>query len=114
MIREISRNAINSMYGKVFRAGYCEIQHLTCLRRLRVVACNGGTYGWNWYAYEIVGTDICIVAGYRNLTGERFEFFKNFDDEAEKLQLDCSVTGDEYDKRADELITKLVDALERA
>lgn len=66
----LTRKDINKKYTKVFRVGYCDLQHL--LREFKNVGYNDGIYGWNWNAYEI-DNDTCIVTGYRNLTGERLD-----------------------------------------
>jgi hypothetical protein len=60
---------IKAVWGKVFRAGYCDLQYI--MKYEDPVYYNCGVYGWNYDAYCDYKKNIVITTGYRNMTGQR-------------------------------------------
>ena len=74
MKTKVTRQFINQVYDRVFRAGYCDLQHIfwNCEKRFY----NCGVYGWNFDVYTDYtadGESIAFTTGYRNMTGERVD-----------------------------------------
>lgn len=60
---------IRNVYSKVFRAGYCDLQHIFAYEEPQYY--NSGVYGWNCDVYCDYVRDIAITTGYRNMAGQR-------------------------------------------
>ena len=67
--QHIAIKNIKNNYKKVFRAGYCDLQHI--MRYEEPKYYNSGVYGWNCDIYIDYQYDIAITTGYRNMAGKR-------------------------------------------
>ena len=76
---------INNGFRKVFRAGYCDLQHI--FRDEEPQYYNCGVYGWNCDIYVDYSRDIAITTGYRNMRGECIphELIKKYSDIAQNI-----------------------------
>lgn len=59
---------INTLFSKVYRCGYCDLQDIVTIEPTYY---NCGVYGWNYDAYIDYRNDLAITTGYRNMTGKR-------------------------------------------
>ncbi len=67
-----SMNICNN-FKNVFRAGYCDLQHI--FHGVEPVYYNSGKlYGWNCDMYVDYATDTILTTGYRNMRGERVDY----------------------------------------
>lgn len=94
---QVTRKDIKESYNNIFNVGYCNMYYL--LTGVEPRYYNSGVYGWNWDAYEIA-PNICIITGYRNTLGENIdrEEFANYEDQAQNIFKDYSLTFDEQTK----------------
>ena len=65
---ETTMKRIVSMYSKVFRVGYCDLQYI--FNGIDPMYYNAGVYGWNCDIYIDHKRDIAITTGYRNMRGK--------------------------------------------
>lgn len=77
--------AIRANYRKVFRAGYCDLQHI-CYTTFPQFY-NAGVYGWNCDIYINYKYDIAVTTGYRNMAGNRIpsEVLQKYDSIARSI-----------------------------
>lgn len=107
-------------YGyPVFSCGYCALQRT--LARVTPENHNSGTYGWNWDAYLIRGSDgrgVVIVSGYRNLGPKSMSaphmLIVDTETMAENIMsnyYEGLITWKELESSRDELVAELADGL---
>lgn len=103
-----TRKDVLNGYYKVFRTGYCTLQHL--LSREHEIAYTCGTYGWNADIYGFGSIAICT--GYRPF-GEPIphDMAKAYDDEARAICEDSSLTLTERKVKLRERIEELLEEL---
>lgn len=72
-------------FKKVFRVGYCDLQHIYKFEYPHFY--NAGVYGWNCDIYIDYKRDIAITTGYRNMRGERIpsDILKKYTDNAKQI-----------------------------
>lgn len=103
MKNTITRQLINQLYDKVYRAGYCDLQHIFWNQSRRAYNC--GVYGWNFDVYTdhtASGETIAFTTGYRNMTGDRIPnaILQKYDKAARAIIDDYKKP---YEQRAEEL-----------
>ena len=76
---------ISNGYRKVFRCGYCDLQHIYKYEDPQFYNC--GVYGWNCDIYVDYKRDIAITTGYRNMRGECIpgDIIKKYSEIAKKI-----------------------------
>ncbi len=81
-------------------AGYCDLQWL--LYNHEADAYTSGVYGWNFDVYEVYGVTICT--GYRGMVGPRCEGIAEYEQKAEAIWRDSSLTYEEAREKIEELL----------
>jgi hypothetical protein len=80
MKTKVTTKQLKNNFSTVLSVGYCDAQNL--FKNLKPFGYNCGVYGWNFDAYEIPDTSICITTGYRP-TGKSLDY--NFLQKYEKM-----------------------------
>lgn len=80
-----SMTDITRRFQKVFRCGYCDLQHV--FRNAGPMYYNSGEYGWNCDIYVDFEFDIAVTTGYRNTRGIRIpnEIIEKYEANALKI-----------------------------
>lgn len=84
MKTKVTNKQLKNNYNIVLSVGYCDAQNL--LKNIKPFGYNSGVYGWNFDAYEIPCTNICITTGYRS-TGKSIDY--NFLRKYENKMREC-------------------------
>lgn len=102
MKNTITRAMIKQLHDKVFKAGYCDLQHIFWNTSRR--AYNSGVYGWNFdiYAEYSNGLHLAFTTGYRNMIGDRIP-----SDLLQKYDTIARAIIDDYKKPYDEKCEEL-------
>ena len=99
---KMTKKELNYRYDYVVRGGYCEFQTLCRAEGVREIGSASGLYGWNWTAYEFEAKDgrrVAVCTGYRDMTGERLEGLKKYEEKARKIWEDSSLTYEQKEKK---------------
>ena len=103
MKNTISRATIAQLYDTIYRAGYCDLQHIFSNVSRR--AYNTGIYGWNFDLFTEhteSGDTIAFTTGYRNMIGTRVpsEILEKYDKAARAI-IDSRMPWEEKDQALD-------------
>lgn len=98
-----TRKAVVSMFPRLYRVGYCDLQCLLSFEH--PVAYTSGVYGWNFDLYNVGG--VGITTGYRNMAGKNIpvELIEKYEGAARAIMNDYSLNYD--DRKA--AVTSLLD-----
>lgn len=99
-----TRKQIENGYTRILAAGYCELYYL--LRAHEPIAATYGIYGWNFDLYDIDGVAICT--GYRRMAGKRAEHGDEYNQKAEKIWNDKSLTYEEAKTNVNNLLDEFI------
>ena len=100
MKTQIAMTYITTVYRKVWRAGYCDLQNI--MRGIDPRFYNAGIYGWNCDIYDTPAG--AITTGYRNMRGETIphDLIEKYDTAAREIINDMW-TDPNYNTRLENL-----------
>ena len=86
-------------------AGYCDLQYLFYFLNPIAYAC--GVYGWNFDVYMLDG--LTVTTGYRGMVGNRAVNIEKYNNQAEKIVCDNSISYQEQKEKVSALLKSFID-----
>lgn len=89
-----TNTAVKHAYPVIISAPYCALQNLLAYET--PVLYTAGKYGWNYDVYDM-GVCVAICTGYRGMPGKKSAHYREYDNRAQHIRYDCTLT--DYDKQ---------------
>ncbi len=108
-----TQKAIRNNYNTIISLSYCAAQNLLNFENPTAYTC--GVYGWNADIYDL-GEGVAIVTGYRPFGNVKpnYDKVKEYEDRAEKIRYNNSLTWQEQKEQLKQLITEFVKEVKSA
>ncbi len=89
-----TKTSIEHAYPIIISAPYCALQNLLAYET--PTAYTAGKYGWNYDVYDM-GVCVAICTGYRGMPGKKSKHYRDYDNRAQHIRFDTTLTP--YEKR---------------
>ncbi len=103
---QTTQKYIKTLYPKIVKIGYCDLQHL--LHFEDAAYYNAGVYGWNCDIYCF--GDIAIVTGYNPFGNIKLDYnkIKEYDNKAYNIICDYNLTYEQQKEQVTDLLNKFL------
>lgn len=106
MKSKTTRAEIKHAYPIIIFAPYCALQNLLAYET--PVLYTAGKYGWNYDVYDM-GVCVAICTGFRGMPGKKSAHYRDYDNRAQHIRFDCSLTDCEKRKKLALLAREFID-----